>query len=406
MRVMRRSVVGGAVMALVAGLCVAVTSVAVTSGAVTGTAHAATPPVLARHGNLTETASGLPATSNQAQQLRSAAVRQDLAKSTVSGTFVLRASPPASEPSHGAHGRLSVNFGTYDSGNCVADGSYGRFEVPLAGDLAGSGFSRSGATYTLSRSVAAAGWAPWNCAYALVLDGSDNHMDLLGGSLSETHGKPALRVKSVRQLGSTKKPVKLVRGVWTPLEVEIVNPGAADAAGVVINGNGKGLQVKRKRVGTVSTVGSTTTTVRVRLKGKRKKSVLRLRVTGGGAKAARQVKVKRFTPKKPVAGRYVNKKKGISFRVRNGRVVQFRGRIQSQCGVWPQFRYNTQQWRFPKAKIRKDGIVQKTVRNKNRRLDVRMRIVGRKANLGRFDHSSPDGYCHGSTYFVARRVGR
>lgn len=218
--------------------------------------------------------------------------------------------------------------------------------------------------------------------------------------------QPALTVKSVRLLGSAKQPLKLVRGVWTTVEVEVRNPGDADAEGVVVSGKGKGLQVKKKKVGTVSTVGGTTTMVKVKLKGKRKKSVLRIQVAGSGAKGARKIKVKRINPKKPVAGKYRDKKNGIVFRVRNGRVVKFKGKIQSQCGVWPQFTYNTQQWNFPKTKIGKDGIIQKTVRKKNRRLDLQMRVAGRKATQGRFDYSSPDGYCHGSAWFSARRVGK
>lgn len=398
-----RTVAGGAVLALVVGLCAVVTG-----GSVTATADAAGAPVLARHGNLTERPTGMPAPGiDPALQLRSATVRQDLTKGTVAGTFVLRASPPSSESAEGAHGVLSVNFGTYDDDRvCVADTPAGRSEVALAGDLAGTGFSRSGATYTLSRSVAEARWASWDCAYALVLIG-DSPQDVLGGSLAETRGKPALRVKSVRLLGSATKPLRLVPGLWTPVEVEIVNPGTADAAGVVVRGNGKGLQVRRTRVGAVAAgQHSTTATVRVRLQGKRKQSVLRLQVVANGAKAVRRIRVQRFVPRKPIAGRYVNRKKGISFRVRNGRVVEFRGTIQSQCGTWPQFTYNTQQWRFPRARIRKDGIVLRTVRTKNRRLDLRMRIVGGRATQGRFYYTSPAGYCHGSTFFNARRIGR
>lgn len=218
--------------------------------------------------------------------------------------------------------------------------------------------------------------------------------------------QPALTVKSVRLLGSAKQPLKLVRGVWTTIEVDLQNPGEVDAKDVVVTGKGKGLQVKKKKVGTVSTVVGTTTTVKVKLKGKRKQSVLRVQAAGSGVKAVRKIKVKRINPKKPVAGKYRDKKNGIVFRVRKGRVVKFKGEIQSQCGDWPQFTYNTQQWSFPKTKIGKDGIVQKTVRKKNRRLDLRMRVAGRKATQGRFDYSSPDGYCHGSTWFSARRVGK
>lgn len=218
--------------------------------------------------------------------------------------------------------------------------------------------------------------------------------------------QPALAVTSVRLLDSAKQPLKLMRGVWTTIEVDVKNPGDVDAEGVVVTGKGKGLQVKKKKVGTVSTVIGTTTTVKVRLKGKRKQSVLRIQAAGSGAKAVRTVKVKRIKPKKPVAGKYRDKKNGIVFRVRNGRVVKFKGEIQSQCGDWPQFTYNTQQWSFPKTKIGKDGIIRKTVRKKNRRLDLQMRVAGRKATQGRFDYSSPDGYCHGSTWFSARRVGK
>lgn len=71
--VRERSVAGGAVLALVAGLCAVVTG-----GPVTPTADAAGAPILARHGNLTERSTGLPSTTDPALQLRSATVRQDL----------------------------------------------------------------------------------------------------------------------------------------------------------------------------------------------------------------------------------------------------------------------------------------------------------------------------------------
>ncbi len=362
--------------------------------------------VIARHANLTTRAVGYPTTSNPAQQLQSAAVRQDLQNSTVSGTFTLRAAPPTNESEYGQHGFLSISFGNSDNGTCQADTSYGQFSVSLAGNLNGSGFSRSGRTYTLSKAVSAAGWATWDCAFALTMDEDMEPVDALIGTLGQTQGKPALTVKSVRFLGSTKKPLRLTRGVWTTIEVEVANTGTSDAANVVITGSGKGLKVKKKKVGTVSTVTSTVTEVRVKLKAKRKRSTLKLKVKGDGVTANHKIKVKRVTPKKPVAGRYRDKKRGITFRVRKGRVVQFKGRIQHQCGVWPQYTYNTQQWQFPKTKIGKDGIVERTVRKKDRRLDLRMRIAGRKATQGRFYYSSPGGHCFGSTFFTAKRVGK
>lgn len=153
--------------------------------------------------NLALATAGLPATANPAEQLRSASVRQDLAGSTVSGSFTLQAAPPATESDRGQQGILSVDFGNDDSGTCFPDENYGRFEVSLAGDLTGSGFTRSGATCTLSRTSAATGWSTWDCAYVAVLDGSHMVVDGWSGT-SRRHGKPALAIKSVRLLGSAR----------------------------------------------------------------------------------------------------------------------------------------------------------------------------------------------------------
>lgn len=361
---------------------------------------------VARQGDLTNRPAGLPATANPAQQLRSASVRQNLAGSTISGSFTLKASPPAAESDRGQQApcrSTSVTTTTAPFSRMRASAGL-RSRSPAIWPVVAS---RAREPHTpLSRATAAAGWSTWNCAYVAVLDENSTVVDGLVGNLSETHGKPAVAIKSVSLLGSARQPFPLVRGIWTTFEVELENTGASDARGVVVSGNGKGVRVTRTRVGAVSTSSGSTATVRVRLIGRANRAVVRLRVSRGGVAAGRLIRLKRIRPTRPVSGRYRDRAGNVTFRIRNGQVVGFKGKIQSQCGVWPQFTYNTQQWSFPRTKIRADGIVDRAVRRKNMRLDLRIRVAGRRATQGRFYYSDPGGYCHGSRFFTATRIGR
>jgi hypothetical protein len=386
------------------------------TGSLLGAAAAATAPapsaassagdVIARTGELTNRP-GPPATANPALQLAAASVRQDLLAGTQSATVVLAAAPPATEAEHYEHGKLQVGFGNLDGGTCVGDDHYGTASTSLAGDLTGSGFSRSGATYVLSRGAGVGAHSPYDCAYVAVLDADGNITDGLYGPLTDTLGQPTLNISRVSLLGSARAPLKLARGVWTTLEVSVSNAGDADAGKVAITGSGKGLKVKAASADVTRTIESTSK-IRVKLRGKRKRTTLRLRVAGGGAVATKKVKVSRFRPVAPVAGTYRGKRGTVKFKVRKRAVAGFRADVQVACGTYPQYTYSTMTVRFPRSRIGRDGIVDRTVEKRTQVLGLRLRISGRKVTSGSIYYSTPDAssYCHGSLAFSARRAGR
>lgn len=383
-------------------------SVASATAASSSVGDASADDVIARGGDLTHRP-GPPATANPALQIAAASVRQDVLAGTHSATVVLVASPPEGETEHFEHGRLQVGFGNFEGETCVGDDYYGTASTSLSGDLTGSGFSRSGATYTLSRGAGVGARSPYDCAYAALLDSEGNITDGLYGPLTDTVGQPNLAISRVSLLGSKRTPLKLARGVWTTLEVSVENTGDADAGRVAITGSGKGLKVKAAATDVTRTTASTQK-IRVKLRGKRKRTTLRLRVAGGGAVATKAVKVSRFRPAAPVAGTYRDRRgtRGkVFFKVRKRKVVGFRGAVQVACGTYPQYTYSTMTIRFPKSRIGRDGIVDRTVRKRKQVRGLRLRISGRKVTSGSIHYSTPGGsYCHGSLTFKARRTGR
>lgn len=386
------------------GLVVALVASAAPTMMATPAAVAAAGDVVSRSGDLTDRPAGLPSTSNPAQTLVSARVVQDLVEGTYSATVTLAAAPPGTESAEYEHGKLVVSFGTSEDGVCLGDV---RYNASLAGDLDLTGFERRGDTYTLHAENLTAFTGGHDCAFVAVTDADDlMTVDALVGTLTEEidpgHAD-RLHITGVRHFGSAGKPLRLTRGSWTTLDVQVRQEGGSPGD-VAIKGGGKGLKVKTVRT---SAHPGLTESVRVRVKlvGKQRRTTLRLTATGAGRSTTTKVKVRRLAPKRPVAGRHRTKNGTVSFKVRGRRIVGFRATMLTQCGVHPEYRYVTQTWRFPKTKLRKDGTVERVVRRKNARFELRVRLDGRRAR-GTFHYQEPGGYCHASTTFTTRRAGK
>ena len=65
-------------------------------------------------------------------------------------------------------------------------------------------------------------------------------VDVLVGPLVDE--LPTLSIGNATLLGSKK--LKLVRGVWTKIDVEVANAGPGVAGDAVVSGKGKGLKVE------------------------------------------------------------------------------------------------------------------------------------------------------------------
>lgn len=252
---------------------------------------------------------------------------------------------------------------------------------------------------------------PWDCVAARSVhydDGTD--IDALVGLLTNTYQKPNLQIGRVSLLGQNqKKRLKLVRGVPTTIDVVVRNRGKVAARNVVLGGNGKRLQVGRARINEIAPGKVATLSLKVRIRGKKKPGKLRLVAVAraAGAKAARRLNVRRVKPpRRPRAGTYRNKGGSVRFTIRKGRVIGWRGTMQTTCGGYgtlPQYTQNT--YDFKRVKIPRNGIVQARQRGKNHSAHLQMRVVGGKVTRGRFSYFGP-GTCRASISFNATRVRR
>ncbi|UMG94517.1 hypothetical protein [Nocardioides sp. TF02-7] len=327
--------------------------------------------VAARVGRLRNRPSGFP-TGAPARTLASAEVRQDLLAERVSGRFVLAAAPTAATAAH-----LTVGFGHADGSTCQGDV---QLTTPTLDPA--PGWARAGRTITLDQASEDAGWQDWDCAFAVVAGpGQTPEYDARVDRLTDVPLRPALRLGAVRLLGSTK--VRLVPGVWTTVEVVVRNTSRADAAGVVVTGAGKGVQVRRTRVGKVWGESSTTERVSIRLRGRRAARV-RLTVKAPHTRASRTVRVRpAAAPARPRAGVYVSTDGSIRFRIRNGRVVGFSARLYTRCGGYPDLpTYSWSYYDFPTVAIPRNGIVDRIDDGRLYDAGLRMRVSGGSVTKG------------------------
>lgn len=362
-------------------------------GAPTETAQAA--PVDARVGNLTSRPT-FPGSG--ARRLTSATVRQDLVADRVSGTFVLDAVPTAGTTSY-----LRVTFGHLDDNNCVGD-----LELNSRTPSPGTGFYRSGRTITMNVSESQAGYEDWDCAFVALtdsLEGSPTVYSLLIGALRNVYAKPDLRIQAPKLLRSKK--IKLVRGVWTILEVDVKNVGRADAGRVLLKGKGKGLRVKQTRSRNALSTGSTDTVrLKVQLVKKMRKTKLKLVGRASGDTARRAATVRRVgPPARPKPGKYTSRN-GVKFRITAGRtpkVTGFRVYAQTTCGAYPDIPTTTMNYYdFPTTKIGRNGIVDRIKRADLYTVRLQLLVRGGKVTRGYFRYGGPN-WCRAVKTFTARR---
>lgn len=366
--------------------------------AATNAAQAAGPPIVGRAGTLTQRPPGQPSTSTAARQLKSATVTTRPADNRTQATVVLNATPTSAQ-----NARLRLTLGELVGGSCEGQVEY---STPTYGSPE-AGWSKSGTTYTLNRTTVSV-YTAYDCAFAALTEvgGYTTTYDLLGGSLAPIYGKAQLRIESATLLGSKK--LKLVPGVWTPIEVAVRNIGDDQAGRVVVSGAGKGVKVKAGRTSYDVYDGSTASiTVQVKLKKKRKKTPLSLVAKGTSAtKVTKTFKVKqRKAPARIKNGKYRSKDKRVDFRVKKGKIVGFRIYTMTTCGGYPNFpQYTWNHYSIPKTKIPKSGVVMAVERGSNYTARLEGLAAGGKLKKARFDYSGPN-QCRASARFVAKRKG-
>jgi hypothetical protein len=274
-------------------------------------------------------------------------------------------------------------------------------------------FRREGRTIILDVPHDEAGWQTWGCAIAGVAtpDTLAATYDALGGMLHDVDAKPQLLLGKAMLLGEDDQPIELVRGVWTVLEVPVFNDGRVSAPGVKISGDGAGVVVESMSVGKVFAGGEETARVRVKLVDGGK-SRFELKARSGAISASISTRVKSVdAPERPRNGEYGSADGKVSFRVKDGKMIQWRGRqLQMRCAPPFEFpTYRTVSLEFPDKKIPRNDIVDAQKRYEegdvwyNSRLS--MRVAGSKATDGEFTYVTA-GSCRVNVDFTARCVGK
>lgn len=363
--------------------------------------------LIARKGTLTQRLPQMPAAgSTPAQQIAAASVVHESRAWTLTATVTLRDELTAAAD-------LVIVLGKVRGTECTGDRHYSTATHEES-------FTRNGRVITLRRLNDAVVFnGDWDCAFVYTESVGGARLDGLGGGLTPVYGTPKLAVTDVQVLRKKQKRLKLVRGVWTVVEVTVANSSQYGAPNVRITGKGKGMQVKPVSVGEVHrNGGKSTVRMKVRLKGKRKKSKLRLTAASPrGGSATRTIRVKRVKPaKRPANGRYRAKVKGskakVTFRVKKGRVVNFRVRgARMTCRAPMQYpTYYTTNLTYPKkVKVPRSGVVdaKRAWKKGNAWYDayLRMKASGKRVKQGNYTYVTAN-WCRTSIDFTARRVGR
>jgi hypothetical protein len=346
---------------------------------------AATAGVTRRRATLTvdDRAAGYPTEPAAHLRLVSAELSLDLEDDEFFGNATLAAAPPSDQ-------RPVVTY---------AVGRAERRTCNLHADQLHDYFSGTATTYAAEDLPPS--WERADCAAAiLTFDGTP--VDVLVGSLADE--LPRLRLGAPTLLGSRK--LRLVRGVWTRLDVPVTNRGPAEAFGVVVSGTGKGVKVRPGRLGYPLGVGTAgTASIRVKLVGPQRKSTLRLVVRSGAARSGRPAVVRRVpAPPPPRPGRYRSRDAEVTLRISRGRpkVTEFSVRAQTTCGVYPDPPTTTWvTYDFPSTAIARNGIVDRRVHQERYAVTLQLKAVGGKVTRGRFAYSGPGG-CSAVESFTAR----
>jgi len=313
------------------------------------------------------------------------------------GADVLLAEPPNTDEL-----RLILGFGHRSGGTCTIDTWVGNAKTSAAND---EYYINGGYNPDYFATPA----RPWDCvSIALTSDTAPVVIhDQVATDLKNTFHRPKLAVGKVAFLGKNAKRLRLVRGVPTQIEVTVRNRGKVSAGRVRITGRGKGVKVGKVRSATALGPGrATTLSVPVRIRARKARKV-RLVVRGGGVVARRVIVVRPVkAPPRPRAGRYRSPDGRVTFAVRKGRIVNWRGTMTTRCGIAPApFTYTQNTYDFPRRRIPRNGIVQARARGAKYSTSLRLRIAGGKVTRGLFTYAGP-GACAASVAFTARRVGR
>ncbi len=253
----------------------------------------------------------------------------------------------------------------------------------------------------------------WNCGVVAIYDAtvtdynSATPFDATGGSLTNVYVTPRLKINAVEVLGKSPKLLKLVRGATQSHHVTVRNSGGLAAKGVVVTGTGKGIKVKKTKVGLLEPGESTTVRVPITLKGAQRSTTVKLKVKGSGATATRKLKVRRIAPPaRPAAGKW--KGGDFTFTVKNGKITGFRGiGLRMTCSPPLQFpTYRNVTLNFPTTKVPKHGIVDATKSWRQGEawytVSLRGKIVGKRITNARFSYFTA-GSCSVIENFTARR---
>lgn len=296
---------------------------------------------------------------------------------------------------------FQVEPGTWDGSTCRA--------IPGAGSI-GDGFDDEGRALEYSYSLPA-GFAEATCVVAFSFDDpvSLQAYDALAGPIADKVEVPVLSIEGAELLGSKK--IRLVRGVWTPVDVDVSNAGEG-SPDVTVTGKGKGLKVRRGTITELSAIGgepyALSTTVMVKLTGRSKRTKLTLRATASGVDATRAVKVRTVkAPARPRPGRYAGG--GATFTVTGGKVAKVKGfRIRTTTSCSSSAYDTTNTYDFPTTPISRAGIVHARDSRSGEAgytVGLEMLVAGKKATRGVFFYSGPAG-CFARAAVKAKRVGR
>lgn len=295
---------------------------------------------------------------------------------------------------------FQVEPGTWDGSTCRA--------IPGAGSI-GDGFDDSGRALEWAYWLPA-GFAEATCVVATSSGALDDTVyDALAGPLADEVEVPVLSVEGAELLGSRK--INLVRGVWTPVDVDVSNAGEG-SADVTVTGKAKGLKVRKGTLADLSAIGgepyALSTTVMVRSTGKTKRTKLTLEASAMGVSATRTVRVRSVkAPPRPRPGRYAGG--GATFTVTGGKVPKVKGfriRTETSCSSSVYDTMNT--YAFPTTPISGAGIVHardSRSGDDGYTVGLKMLVAGKKATRGSFFYSGPAG-CFARDAVEARRIGR
>lgn len=245
---------------------------------------------------------------------------------------------------------------------------------------------------------------------ALVLGGASAALAMPGSDAPTAEGARGaaqeISIPQVRLMGARK--INLVRNVWTTIDVTVTNTGDQDLSGpIVLTGAGKGMVAKKVTRHYPLWAGeSVPIEMKVRLKGKRKKAPFRVRAESDGVSSQTSVRVTRVKPpKRPRPGRYVSPNGKVRFTVtKKHKIKNFKGTQQLQCGVWPQFTYQTQTHSFPLTNVPRSGRIDRHVNASNGHYyELEMFVRGKRATKGYFWVNGD--YCTGGMRFKANRKG-